>query len=50
MHLHEKNADRKRIMTPVWFDYDGTHVRFNTARGRVKDRNLCAAIRRWRSR
>lgn len=27
-------------VTPVWVDYDGTHVRFNTARGRVKDRNL----------
>ena len=26
--------------TPVWVDYDGTHVRFNTARGRIKDRNL----------
>jgi len=24
----------------VWFDFDGTHVRFNTARGRLKDRNL----------
>jgi PPOX class probable F420-dependent enzyme len=28
--------------TPVWVDYDGTHIRFNTARGRVKDRNLRA--------
>ena len=27
-------------VTPVWIDYDGTHVVFNTARGRVKDRNL----------
>jgi PPOX class probable F420-dependent enzyme len=27
-------------VTPVWFDWDGTHVRVNTARGRVKDRNL----------
>jgi len=27
-------------VTPVWVDYDGTHVRFNTARGRVKDTNL----------
>jgi PPOX class probable F420-dependent enzyme len=24
----------------VWVDFDGTHVRINTARGRVKDRNL----------
>jgi PPOX class probable F420-dependent enzyme len=27
-------------VTPVWVDFDGTHVRFNTARGRVKERNL----------
>ena len=25
-------------VTPMWFDYDGTHFIFNTARGRVKDR------------
>ena len=28
--------------TPVWVDFDGTHVRVNTARGRIKDRNLQA--------
>jgi PPOX class probable F420-dependent enzyme len=27
-------------VTPVWFDYDGEHVRINSARGRVKDRNM----------
>lgn len=27
-------------VTPVWFDYDGTHILINTARGRVKDRIL----------
>jgi PPOX class probable F420-dependent enzyme len=27
-------------VTPVWFDYDGTHVVVNTARGRVKDKIL----------
>jgi PPOX class probable F420-dependent enzyme len=27
-------------VTPVWCDYDGKHVLFNTARGRQKDRNL----------
>jgi PPOX class probable F420-dependent enzyme len=26
--------------TVVWFDYDGEFVRFNTARGRQKDKNL----------
>ena len=33
-------ADGTPQVTPVWFDYDGTHLRFNTAKGRVKDRNL----------
>ena len=27
-------------VTPVWFDFDGTHFRVNSARGRVKDRNV----------
>ncbi len=27
-------------VTPVWFDYDGGMVRVNTAKGRVKARNL----------
>jgi PPOX class probable F420-dependent enzyme len=27
-------------VTPIWFDYDGTHFIFNTARGRVKDKIL----------
>jgi PPOX class probable F420-dependent enzyme len=27
-------------VTPVWFDYVGGKVRINTARGRVKDRNM----------
>jgi len=27
-------------VTPVWVDYDGTHVRFNSALGRVKDKNV----------
>lgn len=27
-------------VTPVWFDYDGRHVRINSAKGRVKDRNM----------
>lgn len=29
-------------VTPVWIDYDGEHILFNTARGRVKDRKLKA--------
>ena len=27
-------------VTPVWIDYDGEHVLFNTAVGRQKDKNL----------
>ena len=27
-------------VTPVWVDYDGRHVLFNTAEGRQKDKNL----------
>jgi PPOX class probable F420-dependent enzyme len=27
-------------VTPVWFDYDGGKLRVNTAKGRVKARNL----------
>ena len=27
-------------VTPVWFDYDGEYVRINSAKGRVKDRNM----------
>lgn len=27
-------------VTPVWVDYDGTHIIINTAKGRVKDQNM----------
>jgi PPOX class probable F420-dependent enzyme len=27
-------------VTPVWLDYDGTHLIVNSARGRQKDRNM----------
>jgi PPOX class probable F420-dependent enzyme len=27
-------------VTPVWCDYDGQHVLINSAKGRVKDRNM----------
>ena len=39
-HLATVNADGTPQVTPVWVDFDGTNVRFNSARGRVKDRNL----------
>lgn len=34
------NADGTPQVTPVWFDTDGDQIRINTARGRVKDKNL----------
>ena len=34
------NADGSPQVTPVWVDYDGTHLLVNTARGRVKTKNL----------
>ncbi len=27
-------------VSPVWVDFDGTHIVINTAKGRVKDRNM----------
>ncbi|MBI1737148.1 MAG: PPOX class F420-dependent oxidoreductase [Candidatus Rokubacteria bacterium] len=41
-HLATVGAAGTPQVTPVWCDFDGTHVRINTARGRVKDRNLKA--------
>jgi PPOX class probable F420-dependent enzyme len=39
-HLGTVMPDGTPQVTPVWFDYDGTHIRVNSARGRVKDRNM----------
>jgi PPOX class probable F420-dependent enzyme len=41
-HVATVGRDGRAQVTPVWVDWDGTHVRINTARGRVKDRNLQA--------
>jgi len=38
-------ADGSPHVTPVWFDWDGTHFRFNSARGRVKLRNIARSSR-----
>lgn len=32
--------DGQPQVTPVWCDFDGTHIRINSALGRVKDRNI----------
>jgi PPOX class probable F420-dependent enzyme len=39
-HLATIMADGSPQVTPVWFDFDGTHLRINSAKGRVKDRNM----------
>ena len=39
-HLATLNADGSPQVTPVWVDFDGTNVIVNTARGRVKTKNL----------
>ena len=33
-------ADGSPQVTPVWFDWDGSHVVINSAEGRIKDRNM----------
>lgn len=39
-HLATKNADGTLQSTPVWVDYDGTHVIVNTTRQRRKADNM----------
>jgi PPOX class probable F420-dependent enzyme len=39
-NLATLNADGSPQVTPVWVDFDGTHVLVNTAKGRVKTKNL----------
>jgi PPOX class probable F420-dependent enzyme len=39
-HLATLMPDGSPQVTPVWVEYDGTHVLINSARGRQKDRNL----------
>lgn len=39
-HLATLMPDGTPQVTPVWCDYDGTYIRINSARGRVKDRNM----------
>ena len=34
------NSDGTPQVTPVWFDWDGSHLRVNTAKGRIKDKNM----------
>ena len=39
-HLATLMPDGSPQVTPVWFDYDGEHIIVNSARGRVKDKNM----------
>lgn len=39
-HLATQMADGTPQVTPVWFDWHDGKVRVNTARGRVKDKNM----------
>jgi PPOX class probable F420-dependent enzyme len=39
-HLATVNADGSPQVTPVWLDSDGTNLILNTAKGRVKAKNL----------
>lgn len=42
MQLATLMEDGTPQLTPVWFLWDGEHVVVNSARGRVKDRNMRA--------
>lgn len=39
-HLATIMADGTPQVTPVWFDYTGDKIRVNSAKGRVKTRNM----------
>jgi PPOX class probable F420-dependent enzyme len=39
-HLATVMPDGSPQVTPVWVDFDGTHVRINSAKGRLKDKNM----------
>lgn len=39
-HLGTVMRDGRPQVTPIWFSFDGERVLLNSARGRVKDRNM----------
>lgn len=39
-HLATLMPDGTPQVTPVWIDYDGRHVIVNSAKGRLKDKNM----------
>jgi PPOX class probable F420-dependent enzyme len=44
-HLATLMPDGSPQVTPVWFDYTNGHIRVNTAKGRVKARNMAEGSR-----
>lgn len=41
-HLGTVMSDGSPQVTPIWFDYDGTYICINSAKGRWKDKNMRA--------
>ena len=39
-HLATINPDGSPQNTPVWLEFDGTHILINSSKGRKKDRNM----------
>ena len=39
-HLATLMPDGSPQVTPVWIDFDGQHILVNSAKGRVKDKNM----------
>jgi PPOX class probable F420-dependent enzyme len=39
-HVATVMADGTPQVSPVWCDFDGAHIRLNSARGRIKDKNM----------
>ena len=42
LFLATSMADGSPQVTPIWFDTDGEHILINSAKGRVKDKNMRA--------
>ncbi|MGH7927047.1 MAG: PPOX class F420-dependent oxidoreductase [Candidatus Binatia bacterium] len=39
-HLATLMPDGSPQVTPVWLDFDGSYIRVNSAKGRIKDKNM----------
>jgi PPOX class probable F420-dependent enzyme len=39
-HIATLMPDGSPHVTPLWCEYDGTHIWINSAKGRVKDKNM----------